>query len=268
MIHRPAGATGQSSGSASVISSAVGQHGGAAASPPARRGRPTTGTPRAPCPPATSPRPHREPSPSASKSIPGAHFTDEVAAAVGVEQPVQGGCVVAAGRTVAVRRVRRRRVGDDDRVAGHRVQRVGPSTAPTSGTLRRGHRQPHRVDIAADDGARPNSASAASSAPIEHVTSCTVRPGESPSPMCGRPASAVACCSASSVNNHDSGRRTWPPPCGAAVWSPPDARCRSPKRVRAEAMSATSVASVSRYSATSRSAASPPCCADTATSSR
>ena len=78
----------------------------------------------------------------------GSDLYDEVTAAVDVEQSIQRRRVVpwvepaSSGLAAA-------RVGDDDGVAADRVQRIGAADVDV-GDVVPGHRQPDRVDIAAD----------------------------------------------------------------------------------------------------------------------
>ncbi len=95
--------------------------------------------------------------------------------------------------------------------------------------------------------------SAASSEPIEQVASCTVAPA-SRRARCSATGCAVACCSASSVNNHPEGSANFAAARRRNCTVSTRTAVRSANRLLAEAMSGISVDSASASRSTSISA--------------
>ena len=218
---------------------------------PARPAPPTTGTPRARCPPATSPRSRRRnPSrASPSKSIPGAHFTTRSRPRYTSSSCVERRRVVARVEP-APPAAAPRGVDEDDGVAGDRPQRVG--AAELDAGRRCGPPSPAGPDrYRCRPRTQPNPA-------VPQVRCRSNRSRRAPR---RRPAATCP------VRGHRcrggllqrlvgeqpvrSGRRTWPPPCAAAAWSPParrpghrnghaPRRCRRPAWRRSSRNSSTS----------------------------
>ncbi len=160
---------------------------------------------------------------TASKSIPGAHFTTSVAIAVDVEQPVQRRHVVARVEPSPPDPLRGpgRASTTASRVTG---RSASARHSATSRTIVSGHRQPDRVDVAAHDevGRVPQRRKLGADRTGDVVHDARLPAG-------------AARCSATACGGGllqrlvgeqpvRRGRRTWPPPCGAAASSRPARR--------------------------------------------